>query len=152
MSQLSAHYPSGTPLLAVSEAAAALDFYRVAFDAQTLVELSAPGGRMMHAAIAIFGAPVIVVDDMPEVELYSPNYHGGSSVSVILDCPDADAAYRRAVSAGATGLAAVREDFSGSRHGLLRCPFGHRWIPTTRTVELSFDQIRDRFETWLGIG
>ncbi|GIH47132.1 PhnB protein [Microbispora rosea] len=149
---VSPHYRSGTPLIAVHDAPAALDFYQAAFGAQPLARLDAPDGRVMHAAILIYGSPVVVADEMPEVGLHSPHHYGGTAFSIILACEDADAAHARAVAAGALSLAPVQEDFSGSRHGLVQCPFGHRWLTTSRTEALSFDQINDRFQAWLAAG
>jgi AraC-like DNA-binding protein len=37
-------------------------------------------------------------------------------------------------------------------HGLVQCPFGHRWLMTSRTEELSFAEIQDRFRAWLAAG
>jgi PhnB protein len=144
-----AHYPSGTPLIAVHDAPAALDFYQAAFDAQPVAQLQAPDGRVMHAAILIYGSPIVVADEMPEVGLRSPRHYGGSPFSIILACQDADAAYAKAVAAGAQRLAPVQDDFSGGRHGLVQCPFGHRWLTTSRTEDLTFDQIQQRFHAWI---
>ncbi|WP_149260006.1 VOC family protein [Actinomadura sp. K4S16] len=147
-----AHYRSGTPLIAVHDAPAALDFYRTAFDARPLARLEAPDGRIMHAAILVYGSPIVVADEMPAVGLFSPRHYGGSPFSMILACQDADAAHAKAVAAGARPLAPVQDDFSGARHGLLECPFGHRWLTTSRTEDLSFDQINERFHAWLAAG
>jgi PhnB protein len=147
--RIPAHYPSGTPLIAVHDASAALDFYQAAFGAQPLARLQAPDGRVMHAAILIYGSPIVVVDEMPEVGLRSPRHYGGSPVSIMLACQDADAAHARAVAAGAQSLAPVQGDFSGARHGLVQCPYGHRWLTTSRTEDLTFDQIQQRFRDWL---
>ncbi|MGW4766798.1 hypothetical protein ACWEO2_01975 [Nocardia sp. NPDC004278] len=72
--------------------------------------------------------------------------------SSILACVDADTAHTRAVAAGARSLAPVQADFSGARHGLVQCPFGHRWILTSRTEDLSADEIAQRFRDWLAAG
>ncbi|WP_225726557.1 MULTISPECIES: VOC family protein [unclassified Nocardia] len=146
------HYPSGTPLIAVDNAAAALEFYRAAFDAELLIRLDGPDGRIMHSAIRVYGAPIVVVDEMPEVALLSPGHYGGAPFSITLSCPDADAAYAKAVAAGAASRFPVRADFSGGRHGLVVCPFGHRWLLTTRTEDLTVTEIEDRFRAAISGG
>jgi PhnB protein len=110
------------------------------------VRLDGSDGRVLHSAVEVYGAPVVVVDEMPEVGLYAPPHYGGSPFSILLDCPDADAAHARAVAAGATSLATVADDFSGGRHGLLVCPFGHRWITSSRVSTMTLDEIRARFD------
>ncbi|WP_433734097.1 VOC family protein [Nocardia sp. CA-129566] len=146
------HYRSGTALIAVHDAAAALEFYQRAFDARLGTRLDAPDGRVMHAALLIDDSAIVVVDEMPEVGLRSPKHYGGAPFSILLACVDADAAHARAVAAGARALAPVQADFSGGRHGLVQCPFGHRWLLSSRTEDLSLDEIARRFHDWLAAG
>ena len=49
-------------------------------------------------------------------------------VAITLSVDDVDAAYRRALDAGATGMAEPADQFHGDRTASLRCPFGHKWI------------------------
>lgn len=146
------HYRSGTPFIAVHDAAAALAFYEAAFDAEVLARLEAPGGRVMHAAVLVRGSLVVVADEMPEVGLRSPRHYGGAPFSILLNCADAAAAVAQAVAEGADLLAPVQDTFSGDRHGLVRCPYGHRWILSTRTEDLTFAEVQERFTTWLAGG
>lgn len=147
-----AHYRSGTPLIAVHDANAAIGFYQRAFGARLGTRLDAPDGRVMHAALLLDDSAIVVVDEMPEVGLHSPEHYGGTPFSIILACADADAAHTRAVAAGARSLAPVQADFSGSRHGLVRCPFGHRWILSSRTEELPAAEVTRRYRRWLAAG
>jgi PhnB protein len=147
-----APYRSGTPLLAVHDAAAALDFYQRAFGARLTTRLDTPDGRVMHAALLFDDSAIVVVDEMPEVGLRSPKHYGGTPFSIIVACADAESGHARAVSAGARSLAPVQPDFSGARHGLVECPFGHRWILSSRIEELSADDIAERFNAWLAAG
>jgi PhnB protein len=146
------YYRTGTPFLAVSDAQAAIAFYRRAFDAEVLARLDAVGGRVMHAAVLIHGGLVVVVDEMPEVALLAPGRYGGVPMSILVACPDADAAMAQAHAAGATVLAPVQDSFSGDRHGVVVCPFGYRWLLSTRTENLSFGQVEERFRAWLTAG
>lgn len=61
-----AQYRSGTPLIAVHDAAAALDFYQRAFGATVGTRLDAPDGRVMHAALHVDGSAIVVVDEIPK--------------------------------------------------------------------------------------
>ncbi|GAA4223877.1 hypothetical protein GCM10022254_02090 [Actinomadura meridiana] len=106
----------------------------------------------MHAATLIHGSLIVVMDEMPEVGLHSPDYYGGAAFSILLNCDDASAATARAVEAGAERLAPVQDTFSGDRHALVRCPYGHRWILSTRTEGLTFAETQFRFTTWLASG
>jgi uncharacterized glyoxalase superfamily protein PhnB len=143
------HYRTGTPFLAVADATAAVAFYRSVFDAEVRVLLKA-GERVMHGALLIHGGLVVVVDEMPEVGLFSAGHYGGVPMSILVNCPDADTVVERARVAGATVLAPVQDSFSGDRHGLIRCPYGHRWIVSTRKRQQSIAETEQRFQKWIG--
>ncbi|UQU62224.1 VOC family protein [Couchioplanes caeruleus] len=144
-------YRTGTPFLAVADAAAAVAFYRLAFDADVRMLLKAEG-RVMHAALLIHGGLVVVVDEMPEVGLFSVDHYGGVPMSILVSCPDADTAVERAQAAGATVLAPVQDSFSGDRHGLIRCPYGYRWVLSTRVRPQSIAETEHRFQAWVAAG
>jgi PhnB protein len=136
----------------VSNGRAAIDFYQKAFDAEALLRLEAPNGRLMHGALAIHGGLVVIADAMPEVGLRPPSSDGGVPMSILVECPDADAATIKAEAAGVTVLAPVQDSFSGDRHSLVSCPFGYRWILSTRTADLSLAEIRQNFDRWTAAG
>lgn len=84
------------------------------------------GARYMHASLEINGAWLLMSDDFPE-------YMGGketappSAVTLHLQVDDADAWWRRAVTAGAEITMPLQNQFWGDRYGQLRDPFGHGW-------------------------
>ncbi|MGZ8999419.1 MAG: VOC family protein [Allosphingosinicella sp.] len=119
--------PSLTPHIVCAGAADAIRFYREAFGAEELMRIPADDGRLMHAAIAIDGAMLMLVDEMKEHGILSPLALGGSPVTLHLNVPNADQAIERAVAAGATVTLPVHDAFWGDRYGQLRDPFGHSW-------------------------
>ena len=136
-------YHTVTPYLAVEDALAAHEFYQRAFGAVVVARLDAPDGRVVHGALRFGDSIVVVVDEMEPVGLRTPR--NGGTCSISLSVEDADAVFARAVAAGARAVVPVRESFAGERHGLLVCPFGHRWIVSTRTEDLSDEEIAARF-------
>jgi PhnB protein len=63
-------------------------------------------------------------DDFPE--------HGGpasppGSLTLHLQVPDADAAWNKALAAGATERFPLADQFWGDRYGQIEDPFGFRW-------------------------
>ena len=116
-----------TPHLVCADAAAAIDFYRKAFGAEEVVRLPGPGGKLVHAAVRIEGAMVMLTDENPEWGNRGPRMLGGSPVTIHLQVPDADAFVARAEQAGAKVLMPVQEMFWGDRYGQLEDPSGHRW-------------------------
>lgn len=126
------HFPAVlAPHLVCADAAAAIEFYKRAFNAVEMIRLPGPDGRLMHASITINGAMVMLVDEFPEQGNVSPKTLGGTPVSMHLNVPDADAVHAAAVAAGAENLMDVALQFWGDRYGRLRDPFGHVWAIAT---------------------
>jgi PhnB protein len=117
--------------LVCAGAADAIDFYRTAFGAEEQTRLPGPDGKLVHAAVFINGAMVMLMDEFPEMGGLSPTSLGGSPVTLHLTVPDVDAAFERAVAAGATVVMPVEDQFWGDRYGCVRDPFGHLWSLAT---------------------
>jgi PhnB protein len=122
-----------TPHLDVDGAAAAIEFYKKAFDATEMARVPAEDGkRLMHAALAINGGQVFLHDDFPEYTFAGGHFApppklGGVSVTMHLTVDNCDAWYERAIEAGATELMAPHDAFWGDRYGQVMDPFGHSW-------------------------
>ena len=53
-----------------------------------------------------------------------------------------DAAFDRAVKAGAQVEMPVTDQFWGDRYGKLKDPFGHKWSIATHTKDMSSDEMK----------
>lgn len=121
------------PHLVVDGAAKAIEFYERAFGAEQLSAMPTPdGARLIHAAIAIGGQQVYLVDEFPENRaeggvMAAPPSLKGTSVAIALNVDDADAIFARAVEAGATAHMPLENTFWGARYGQLLDPYGHLW-------------------------
>ena len=60
---------------------------------------------------------------------------------------DVDAAFKRAVEAGATVKRPVVDQFYGDRSGTVEDPFGHIWTLSTHIEDVSPEEIRRRMES-----
>jgi PhnB protein len=120
-------YASVAPYLMVDRGAEALDFYRRAFGARVREEYPHEG-KLGHATLDINGGEVMLSDEYPEelTGVRSPRSLGGTTCTVSLVVDDADAWFARALSAGATVVRPLANEFYG-RSGKLRDPFGHTW-------------------------
>jgi len=116
------------PYLRVHSAAEAIDFYSRAFDAKEQFRLTDPSGRIGHAEIKIGSATVMLADENPEGGIRGPRSLGGTSFSIHLHVGDVDRAYAQALSAGATIVRPLQNQFYGERSGTVRDPFGHEWL------------------------
>ena len=105
---------------------AALEFYQRAFGAKEERRMLAEDGeRLMHAALVINGASVLLADEFPE-------YNGEQDivprgVTLHLQVDDADEWWNRAILAGGVPLFPLADQFWGDRYGQLKDPFGHTW-------------------------
>lgn len=131
-----AHGPDVPPIqahLCVKGGKAAIAFYEKGLGAQaTECHMADDGERVLHANLAINGSEVMLHDEFPEFggDVMAPATRGGASMAISLNLPDAaavDAAFARAVEAGATGILAPSDVFWGARYGRIRDPFGHVW-------------------------
>jgi PhnB protein len=123
--------PTFAPYLVVSNAKAAIDFYKDAFGAEELARHSAPGtDKLMHAHLVVHGGHLMLADDFSSQmggRSETPEALGGSAVTFHLHVDDADATWKKAVDAGAEITMPLADQFWGDRYGQLRDPFGHKW-------------------------
>jgi PhnB protein len=123
------------PMLAVSDAAAAIEFYRIAFGAVERWRLG--DGADIVAGLRIGDAEVYLATESPEHGARSPDRAGFTTVRIELFVDDPEAVWAQAVAAGGTsddpvrrhehetvGTAPIRAMLQGS----VTDPFGHRWL------------------------
>ena len=110
------------------------------------LRLTEPGGRVGHAELDFGGATIMLSDECPEVGVVAPDASQGSSVSIHLHVDDADAVIGRAVDAGATLAMAPRDQFYGERSGVVRDPFGHRWLIGHHIEDVAADEMQRRYD------
>jgi len=113
------------PLLSVRNGAKAIEFYGRAFGARELFRIDAESGAVV-ARLSVGKAEFWLADESPEHSNYSPESLGGSSVRMVMTVKDPDAAFERAVSAGATVVWPVADQY-GWRLGRVVDPYGHHW-------------------------
>jgi PhnB protein len=116
------------PYLRVHSAAEAIAFYSRAFDAKEQFRLTEPNGRIGHAEMKLGSTTVMLADEYPDRGICGPRSLGGTTFSIHLHVEDVDQAYAQAVSAGATIVRPLQNQFYGERSGTVRDPFGHEWL------------------------
>lgn len=138
-----AGYHTVTPALIVRGAAKAIEFYKRAFGAEEITRLEGPDGSVAHAEIRIGDSVIMLGDENPQWGLSSPQRLGGVHGSLHIYVDDADAAFERALRAGATVRAPLEDAFWGDRYGKVTDPFGHEWGLATRVREMTDDEVRE---------
>jgi PhnB protein len=132
-----------TPHLTVRDANRAIEFYKKAFGAEVVHNMPAPGGKVMHAALKIGDSIVMLADEFPE---HGGATSGSSGDALHIYLENVDAAFERAVSAGATVKMPVMDMFWGDRYGQVLDPFGHRWSLATHTRDMSPEEMKKEQE------
>jgi uncharacterized glyoxalase superfamily protein PhnB len=134
-----------TPYISVHDAAAAIDWYRLVFEANELVRYVGDDGRIGHCELDLGGAALMLADEYPDVGAVSPRTVGGTPVTLSLQVPDVDAVWERAVTNGAEPQRPPETQPYGHRSCTFGDPFGHRWMvqtevstPTDNEIEAGF--------------
>jgi len=115
-----------SPMLSVRNGAKAIEFYKAAFGAGELFRIEAPDGAVV-AQLSVGESEFWVADESPEHKNFSPESLGGATVRMVMVVADPDAAFARAVKAGATVVVPVEDKEYGWRVGRVVDPFGHHW-------------------------
>jgi uncharacterized glyoxalase superfamily protein PhnB len=93
-----------------------------------------PDGTLVHAELLI-GDSVVMVKDAQDDEF---------NALLCTYWPDVDAAWDRAVQAGAEVIYPLADQFYGERGGRLGDPFGNQWMLASRIEILKPDQVAAR--------
>lgn len=133
-------YHSVTPVLTVEGVERLLDFLKEAFGAEETTRLPAADGSVAHAEARIGGSMVMMGEAN---ERWSP-----MPGTIHLYVEDCDAAYRRALGAGATSLQEPTDQFYGDRMAGVRDPVGNLWWMATHVEDVSEDEMAKRAEEW----
>jgi PhnB protein len=139
-------YHTVTPHIVVSNVAKALEFYKKALGAVETVRMDGPGGMVLHAEMKIGNAPIMLGPENPEWGTKSPGTLGGSPMSLYIYGPDVDAAYKKAIQAGATSVAEPKDQFWGDRYCKIKDPFGHNWALGTHIEDVSQEEMARRLQ------
>ncbi len=132
-----AGYHTITPYLLVDGVANYIEFLKRAFDAKEDHRSAAPDGTVVHAEVRIGDSKVMMGQATGEWKRSS------SMLYVYLE--DVDAAFQKAVEAGATVVREVKDEFYGDRSGGLKDPSGNQWWLATHKEDLTPEELQKRF-------
>ncbi|HEY7283644.1 MAG TPA: VOC family protein [Actinomycetota bacterium] len=128
-----AGYGTVTPYLPVEGAERVIEFAKRALDATERLRLPGPEGSVGHAELQI-GDSVVMLGDVRDPADAMP----GMLHLYVEDC---DAAYARALEAGATTTREPRDEFYGDRMAGVRDPVGNVWYFATHVEDVSDDEM-----------
>jgi PhnB protein len=143
--------PPLLPYLTVSDGPGAIEFYKNAFGAVEREVHLAPGStKIMNACLSVNGGIFMLSDDFSAEfggTSSTPEALHGSPVTLHLQVDDVDAAWAKAVAAGAVVTMPLADQFWGDRYGQLKDPFGHKWSMAQNKVSLTSAEIEEAAKT-----
>jgi PhnB protein len=142
-----AHLRTVTPRLVVRDGVGALEFYVRAFGAEAIGDFfEGPDGKVIHAEMRIGDSVVMVTEDTADgAPAVAPESNAGAVTAVMVTYwEDVDAAWEKAVEAGAEVIYPLADQFYGERGGRLRDPFGQQWMLSQQIETVSADEVRRR--------
>ena len=147
------HLHTVTPRLVVSDGARAIEFYRSAFGAVELGEhFLDPDGAVIHAELRIGDSVVMITEESTDGGSGAPGASGAVTAIMATYWEDVDAAWARAIIAGAEIMHPLADRFYGERGGRLRDPFGQQWMMSKRTETLSGEEMARRARSFFESG
>ena len=127
-----------TPALTIRSCGKAIEFYKRGLGAELLMLAPAPDGKSVwHAAMRIGNSVVFMNDEMPGMTGQPPSPAAPAPVGFWLYGADCDAAFDRAVAAGATAKMPPADMFWGDRTATVVDPFGYMWTFATHVKDMT---------------
>jgi PhnB protein len=145
-------YPRVTPYLIVDGAGSAIEFYASVLGASERMRLPMPDGRIGHAELELGDSVIMLADENEPMGIRGPARIGGTPVTLHVYVEDCDAAFERALAAGAKELRAVEDQFYGDRSGQFEDPFGHRWNVATHVEDVPPGEMEKRAQEAMAAG
>jgi uncharacterized glyoxalase superfamily protein PhnB len=128
-----------TPVL-IEGAQKTIDFLKATFGAKERFLMKGDAGKVAHAEFQVGDSVVMLSDASPQWKAR------GGAIYVYVE--DVDAAYQRALQAGATSLMEPANQFWGDRHAGVEDPTGIYWGIATRVEEVSPEELARRAEKY----
>ena len=153
MSKATRPIPAGheglIPHLVCDPCADAIEFYKRAFGAEEIDRMAGPDGSIMHAEIRIGDSILMLGEENEQWGTKSPLSLNGVHGSLQIYVEDADAAFNRALKAGATVRYPLEDAFWGDRYGKVTDPFGHEWGLATRVKDMTKAEMEKAGKEWM---
>ncbi len=132
-----------TPNLVLRDCARAIEFYKKALGAQERSRMPSPdGAKIWHAELVVGDSTLFLNDEMPGMGQPAPTAADPSPVTMWLYVQDCDAAFDRAVKAGAKQTYAPTDMFWGDRCAGVADPFGYVWSFATHQKDVTAEELQ----------
>jgi len=130
------------PYLVVDGAEKVIEFLKQTFDAKEMVRMTGPDGTIGHTEVRI-GDCVVMLSEARDPWKPMP-------AMIYVYTEDVDAAYRRALEAGATSVSEPKDQFYGDRSAGVTDACGNQWWIGTHIEDMSEEELLRRYKAAYG--
>lgn len=127
--------------LVVNDPDQAASWYAEALGARETSRLTLPGGPTLTVELRLGDTILAVAGEMRDLGMRTPAALGGTPAALHVQVSDVDAAWARAIQAGATVFEPVHDAFWGDRTGQFLDPSGHRWALDQHVRDVPADEV-----------
>ncbi len=127
----------------VRDADAASAWYQDVFAAVERSRIVLPDGKLIHVEVDVDGTSLMLADEFPDHQAFSPATTGHTSAVFYVGCGNVDDVWERAIAGGATVVRPLADVFWGERDGQIIDPFGHRWGLTQHLHDVSIEKLQE---------
>ena len=110
---------------------------------------SPDGSKWMHGELKMLGSNIYIADSFPEMGGAKPPSEEEQAVSMHVYVEDVDAAFAKAVEAGATVKMPPTDMFWGDRFSKLRDPYGHTWSLATHIADPTPEEMAEAMKAMM---
>ncbi len=129
--------------LTIRDCSKAIEFYKRGLGMTEAGRAMAPDGKSVwHAELNLGDSTVYVNDAMQGSPVQAPTAGQQLPVTFWVAAKDCDAAYRKAIEAGAKSMMEPQDMFWGDRVAEVADPFGYRWSFTTHVKDMTPDEMK----------
>jgi PhnB protein len=130
-----------SPHLVVRDPEGAARWYADVLGAEERSRIPLPGGGVLAIELRLGDTALHLAGEYPAQGIVSPQTLGGTYLALQVATDDVDAAWDRAIAAGATPFHPLEDTFWGDRQGQFIDPFGHRWGVYTHVRDVPPDEV-----------
>lgn len=131
-------YQTLTPYLMVENPDRLIAFLRESFGAEELFRMAGPNGILWHGELQVGTSRLMLSQATDQYPARPAGFH--------VYVEDVDAAYARALAAGAESVMAPADQFYGDRHGVVKDAEGNQWMIATHVEEVAPEELQRRAE------
>lgn len=137
-------YHTITPTIIVKGAARLHEFLKQVLDAKVLFSFPGPNNTIAHSEVQVGDSRLMIADAGPTFSAQASSFY--------LYIPDCDAAYNKALAAGAKSERVPTNQFYGDRNASVIDEFGNRWALGTHVEDVSEEEVQRRMKAMSSAG